>query len=342
MNRKYSKSSGFYSRTKSAFFTDNARLLAEAEALNRLYTSQPERTNCKLCGEELREPVDFESHGVGYRFCNACGHLNGCKQDTLDFVNKMYVEGDGEDYSKNYLNDDFVQRVEDIYSPKVEFLRASLPEGIRTILDVGCGSGYFVYAALEAGFDASGLDVSATMVDYGNAQLKQLRGCEPLQYKEENAFFSAVETTSAEVISAVGVIEHLREPDRFFESFAKSEASYLFYSVPMFSFSTLLENVSKTVFPRQLSGGHTHLFTESSIKKMHDILGAKSVSEWRFGTDMMDLFRHLSILLQKNGGSERVTAELYSLFGKSVDKLQAVLDESHACSEIHVLAKKIS
>ena len=34
------------------------------------------------------------------------------------------------------------------------------------------------------------------------------------------------------------------------------------------------------VFPRQLSGGHTHLYTEESILKMNEIIGIESIAEW--------------------------------------------------------------
>ena len=41
--------------------------------------------------------------------------------------------------------------------------------------------------------------------------------------------------------------------------------NYLFISVPTFSFSVFLENANQDIFPRQLSGGHTHLYTEESL-----------------------------------------------------------------------------
>jgi 2-polyprenyl-3-methyl-5-hydroxy-6-metoxy-1,4-benzoquinol methylase len=135
------------------------------------------------------------------------------------------------------------------------------------ILDVGCGSGYFVYASLLRNLAATGCDVSKTMVDFGNTQINHQLNKSPLKHESEEGFFESIIKSNADVISAIGVIEHLREPHKFFSAFQKSKAKYLYYSVPMFSFSVALENVFKNVFPRQLSGGHTHLFTESSIKK---------------------------------------------------------------------------
>src|SRR5438105_1315272 len=38
------------------------------------------------------------------------------------------------------------------------------------LLDVGCAAGFFVDEAGRAGWDASGIDVSATMVDWGRRE----------------------------------------------------------------------------------------------------------------------------------------------------------------------------
>ena len=147
-------------------------------------------------------------------------------------------------------------------------------------------------------------------------------------------------TSNAKVVSAIGVIEHLRNPHKFFTAFKKSKAKYLYYSVPMFSFCVLLENVFKNVFPRQLFGDHTHLFTDSSIKKMNKIIGLKSIAEWRYGTDIIDLYRHILINLQANKCSKK-TIDLFNagLLDK-IDNIQSIFDKSHFCSEIHLLASK--
>jgi SAM-dependent methyltransferase len=338
--RHYSKSSAFYRSTKKDFFADNDALLSKAVRQNRLYAQQPIRSHCKLCQHELAGTVDFSSHGVDYLFCPACSHLNGSHEDTRSFVEALYITSGGSDYSSNYIDFDFEKRTADIYAPKVDFLLDGLPAGPHRVLDVGCGSGYFVHAALRRDLPATGIDVSQSMVDFGNRQLQHLTGCRPLRHVDENAFFDAIVETAADVISAMGVIEHLREPQRFFAAFRQSRARWLCYSVPMFSLSVILEGLFKEVFPRQLSGGHTHLFTEDSIRTLNALLGSTPVSEWRFGTDMMDLYRSAMITLQKSATSPALMAHLECSVGPQLDALQSVLDQSHFCSEIHCLVAK--
>ena len=109
----------------------------------------------------------------------------------------------------------------------------------------------------------------------------------------------------------------------------------------MFSFSVILENIFKEVFPRQLSVDHTHLFTEDSIQKMNALIGVNSIAEWRFGTDVVDLFRHSLISLNKNNASQKLKDYLNSGLGDIKDELQAIFDKHHFCSEIHCIASKI-
>jgi len=339
MNKKYSKSSAFYLKTKSNFFSANAELLNKALNQNKCYATQPKRECCKLCGASLQTNVDFVSHGVNYVFCDDCNHLNGIYEDTKAFVENLYISDSGAEYSANYIDEHFEKRVEEIYLPKVEFLLNTLPS-ITNILDVGCGSGYFVYAALLRNIKVVGLDVNKTMVEFGNSQIERLIKTSPLRLENEDGFFEAIKKTDADVVSAIGVIEHLREPQSFFDAFKESKARYLYYSVPMMSLSALLENVSDDIFPRQLSGGHTHLFTEDSISKMHQIIGVSSIGEWRFGTDFMDLYRHLMVKMEANNVSQKMVNFLYDGLGSKIDELQNVLDLNHTCSEIHVVAAK--
>ena len=108
----------------------------------------------------------------------------------------------------------------------------------------------------------------------------------------------------------------------------------------MFSLSVIFEIIFQNVFPRQLSGAHTHLFTEKSISKMNDLIGVNSIGEWRFGTDFMDLYRNILFNLKKQDVSENIIDYFNKNFLNNIDNFQPILDKNHSCSEIHVLAKK--
>lgn len=326
--------------TKKDFFVKNNILLETSKKQNNLYAEQPQRTACKLCEHELLAGTDIYSHGVGYTFCPGCSHLNGRFQDTESFVEKLYISDDGKNYAENYTDNNYEKRVTDIYMPKVDFLLESLSIKDFSLLDIGCGSGFFVYAANQRNLTATGVDIGKTMIDFGNIQIYQLCNKKPLLHTNEEDFYWHISNSRAQVLSAIGVIEHLRKPHKFFTAFRDSNHKYLFYSVPMFSLSVILENIFQNVFPRQLSGGHTHLFTEQSIKKMNKIIGVKPVAEWRFGTDIMDMYRSFLITLANNNTSQNLINYFEDGFAKNIDEIQSIFDKNHFCSGIHCVVEK--
>ena len=336
---KYSKSSNFYLETKKDFFSKNSKLLNRVKNYNDIYSAQPLRKLCKLCKTKLLKQADLTSHGVDYKFCPNCLHLNGNFEETEEFIKNLYLL-DGTEYSSNYIDENFRKRAKEIYIPKLNFLLENIELKNRQLLDVGCGSGYFVYSSIAAGYKAKGIDVNTTMIEFGNNQIFNETRQKPLIHVKEEDFYDYISNTKADVISAIGVIEHLRELDLFFEAFKESKASFLLYSVPMFSFSAIIESILEDVFPRQLGGAHTHLFTESSIKQMHKILDVNPIAEWRFGTDIMDLYRSVRTLLTSKKVSDVVTDMFHEGFFKELDRLQSVLDENHFCSEIHCVVSK--
>ena len=140
-------------------------------------------------------------------------------------------------------------------------------------------------------------------------------------------------------ISLIQVLEHLTDPNLLLKAFKKSNAMYLYISVPLFSLSVFLENSFKNVFPRQLSGGHTHLYTEKSLNFLAKKYKLKIIGEWWFGTDFSDLYRSLRNsckIVNKKIFLNEINEKLFSV----IDELQSVLDKNKICSEVHMVLKK--
>ena len=137
----------------------------------------------------------------------------------------------------------------------------------------------------------------------------------------------------------IHVLEHLTDPNLLLKAFKKSNATYLYISVPLFSLSVFLENSFKNVFPRQLSGGHTHLYTEKSLNFLAKKYKLKIIGEWWFGTDFADLYRSLrnsGKIVNKKIFLNEINKKLFSV----IDELQSVLDKNKICSEVHMVFKK--
>ncbi|MCR5266983.1 MAG: class I SAM-dependent methyltransferase [Lachnospiraceae bacterium] len=336
--KKYGKPFGNLNSMKRNFFENNDGMLEMADRMAEVLSAQPKRTHCKICKSPLPAPL-FRSHNLAYIECETCGHLNSEYEDTDAFASKVYVE---DDYSRNYSakdKEEYEKRLASIYIPKAEFLKESLSkEGMDDvkILDIGAGCGYFVAAARRLGMAADGVELSENQVNYGNA----MAGEQILTHVGLTDSIGCIKASDANVISAIGVLEHLIHLDENLAAVRDNRnIRYLYASVPMFSFSTAFEAANQHCYNRHTGGTHTHLFSNESVAYMAESIGFEVAYEWRFGSDINDLYRFLTVSLAKNG-NEAFAGTFSDRFVPLMDKLQLVLDESEFSSELHFILKR--
>lgn len=334
---EFSKPSVAVMANKRSFFEKNESHLDHTLAVNAKYAAQPARVQCKNCAGSLSGKT-FSSFGVGYVLCQECGHLNGLHDDNDQFANFLYREDAGANYKANYL-DNYDSRVLDIYLPKVEFMaRVLAAHGVGpnfSVLDVGCGGGHFVKACEELKIAARGIDPNSSLVEIGSEKMagNSISCC------AMDEFAHAIESANETIVCMVGVLEHLQYPREALAAFQRSKAKYLFLQLPMFSFSAILEHANPEVFPRQLGAGHTHLYTDQSVVHFCREFGFDRIGEWWYGTDMVDLFRTLTVKSrpEQPGGLDDVLNEV---LGQFIDDLQNVLDRKRVCSGVNLVLAK--
>ena len=126
--------------------------------------------------------------------------------------------------------------------------------------------------------------------------------------------YKKIANEKADCLSLIGVLEHLEEPHKILEIFKKSKIKYLYISVPLFSFTSIIEHISPKIFPRWLSGGHTHLFTKESLSFLSKKYNFKIVGEWWFGLDFADLFRTIIVSSKNNKKFNKLVETYYSKY----------------------------
>lgn len=271
--KRYGKSSSSLLNQKISFFEENEQYVKKQRKVALIYKKQPKRTNCKNCNNKIASSsVDFIKDGIGYVICNCCSHLNGIYEDSDKFCKAVYTTDSGKDYAENYKSEDidsYNYRVASIYFPKAEFLHTSLlnnninPFDLK-YFDFGAGSGYFIAALKKIGLkNVSGTDISKFQVNFGNAML----GENALNIHNIKDTAIMLRETESQVISMIGVLEHLQHPREVLRELKhNNNVKFLYISVPIFSLSVYLEILSPEVFHRQLHGGHTHLYTRPTAK----------------------------------------------------------------------------
>ena len=205
-------------------------------------------------------------------------------------------------------------------------------------LDFGSGSGYFVGALNKIGLkNISGTEVSKYQVDFGNKMIDS-NYLSAHKIRDTNNFLQEVD---ADVISLIGVLEHLQDPRSAMEHIKKnSQVKYVYLSVPLFSLSVFIEMMSDNVFHRQLHGSHTHLYTKKSLQYLAQEFDFDIISEWWFGTDIVDLYRHIFVNLEKTQSSNELISSFKEMLLPLIDSMQLELDKKNCSSEVHLLLKR--
>ncbi len=340
--RAYSKPIQDIAGLVARYAEENASGLESVLSQNAIYVSQPPRTGCKVCDGALPAAPAFVKQGVGYAFCPACGHVNGLYEDSEAFAHAIYEKDDGAGYAAHYSTADinaFQRRVQAVYRPKVDFVTAALrrhgedPSRLR-YADIGAGSGYYVAALRAAGLQAHGFEASRSQVANANAIL----GADALSHVALEETEALLRGLDCEVVSMVGVLEHLRHPRAALRALTENpRVRYLFLLVPMYSLSVLFEAAFEAVMPRVLCGDHTHVYTESSLAHMAREFSLRPMAEWWFGSDFADLFRSLSVILAQDPGKAALLPQLQTMLWPLLNGLQGEVDRRKLCSEIHVV-----
>jgi len=344
--KQYGKSSASLIRQKASFFKENAQHIKSQRTISDIYIKQPLRLNCKNCNSPLEADYDFIKDNIQYKICKVCTHLNGAHEDTNDFCSIVYTEDKGKSYAQNYRVEDvesFNYRLSSIYLPKAEFLYTSLVDNNEspyemTYLDFGAGSGYFVGALRKMGLEnVRGTEVSKYQVDFANRMLE----ADCLSIHDLDGTGAYLQQVDADVISLIGVLEHLQNPrDAISCIRGNNSVKYVYISVPLFSLSVFIEMMSDDVYHRHLHGGHTHLYTQDSLQYLADEFEFEIISEWWFGTDIVDLYRHIFVNMEESQCSHRMVEKLQNMVVPLIDSMQLELDKASASSEVHLLLKK--
>lgn len=144
-----------------------------------------------------------------------------------------------------------------------------------TLLDVGCGNGGFLLAAQEAGYDTLGIDISA-----GAIEIVESRGGKALPVD----FLTHDFGRTFDVISMWDVVEHLRDPFRFFQRAREmlSPGGILVVKTPGVGKQAL----TLTRVRPQWAGGllqaphHVHYWTQDSMAAIMHRAGFAEVVHW--------------------------------------------------------------
>jgi 2-polyprenyl-3-methyl-5-hydroxy-6-metoxy-1,4-benzoquinol methylase len=165
---------------------------ARAEAAPR------DATGCRLCGAHDPAPL-FEKSGFRFVRCRACGLVSLDPMPTPAELAAHHEASYREGGYAGFAAAEVVRTA--IAENRLGWIRTLAPPG--RWVDVGCSTGAFVAAAVRAGLDAEGLEVSSVAVDAARARGLTVHHGTVEDFRPPSRLA---------VVTAFDVIEHLPDP----------------------------------------------------------------------------------------------------------------------------------
>ena len=235
--------------------------------------------NC-WCGNK-----DYTPFGPEYGECRVCGTLVFLKDllsedlqvqdDETDFYGKKYWL---EHQPEAFGYDDIHTRARtDLTERNLHWLRTLLKFCLppARVLELGCAHGSFVALLRQAGYDATGVEMSPWVVEFGQKTFDVPIAVGPLETLDNPP-------DSMDAIVLMDVLEHLPDPVATMSHCLHllKPSGLLLIQTPQYkedmNYASLLETHGS--FLEQLKAGeHLHLFSKRSITLFFQRLGAKHI-----------------------------------------------------------------
>jgi 2-polyprenyl-3-methyl-5-hydroxy-6-metoxy-1,4-benzoquinol methylase len=170
-------------------------------------------SECILCGDSKRSLLIEKDGWTVYR-CSTCGlgvldpRPDREELDRLyekDYFDREYHEGlrAGSPEMKRRISQE---------DHRVRFFRRFKRKGL--VVDIGCGMGYFLYAAREAGYRVMGVDISDFAASYVSGHLG-------IPMKTGHLDTITLPESSVDVVTMWHFLEHTDDPRHYIEKVAR-------------------------------------------------------------------------------------------------------------------------
>jgi 2-polyprenyl-3-methyl-5-hydroxy-6-metoxy-1,4-benzoquinol methylase len=242
------------------------------------------------------------------RACPTCGAAEGrselakdhmqlvrCTECDLVFVNPAFDE---QHYREVYQSADYQEimrdlgersheyRVDRFGKERVEIMARHLVshDVAPSYLDVGCSTGFVVEAAAHRGWNAQGIDLNPSAIEYGQRRGLNLK-CAALEDLE-------AEAGSFDAVSLFDVLEHLLHPRRTLDAAVRllAPGGLLFVYVPNYDSASrlLMGAAAHFIWPTH----HLNYYTPVTIAALMQRAGLEVVDVSTEGLDFEDYLWH--------------------------------------------------
>lgn len=281
------------------------------------------RECCPVCKSSEKQ-FKFTKFGFDLYQCIECstGFFSQVPVNTNDIYSASYTLGDAK---QAYLNNKDYRKIR-FALERVQLIENHLSGTIqgRNILDVGCGTGWFLEVAKENGANCYGVELGKDLANYTSENLGiKVWNCDLGQVKTNTGF---------DVITMFDLIEHVENPYLLIEGAKRllNEDGFIVIFTPQFDslgIQMMKEN-SNLIMPAE----HLSYFTEKSVEKLAELSEMKVIYYATKGIDLGDLKSFYEF--KKDSKMADSCASLYNI-------VQPFIDSSKSGNHLRAILKKL-
>jgi 2-polyprenyl-3-methyl-5-hydroxy-6-metoxy-1,4-benzoquinol methylase len=276
-----------------------------------------ENATCLVCRSNRREP-HWRAHGIMLFKCLDCGHqyFERMPRNLAEvYEGPAYLEQSKGSYLSNvdYRLRRFATERLSILAANKEFTSG------QRLLDVGCGTGWFLRAAKEQGYDVSGFEFSAALARFTAESV----GC--TVYDSDLAAI----TSRFDVATLFDVIEHVPHPVRTLQAVRGILNPHGIVLVFCPNFDSIAITVSRAESNLVMPTRHLSYFTKESAHKLCALAGLRLMWFKTAGIDIGDIMSWY-----ENRGMPRDL----QLWQRLSDTVQPAIDELQVGNHLRFMA----
>ena len=260
---------------------------------------------CPTCGSDRGRP-ELEKDHMQLLRCGVCDLVYVSPTFDEAHYREVYASQEYQEIVRDLGIKSHEYRVERFGRERVELMARHLDAARPRYLDVGCSTGFVVEAARNAGWDAIGLDLNPSAIEFGRA-----RGLDLRTASLEDEVFDA---ESFAAVSLFDVLEHLHDPVRTLRRCARllRPGGIVFLYVPNYDSASrlLMGKDAHFIWPTH----HLNYYTPATIRDLMAREGLTTVYLATEGLDVTDyLWYRREMHGEDNGGVEQI-ADLLQFF----------------------------